>query len=724
MLSSRLDPPLSLGTLRSAGRLRELRADRLRFSADEAGAILEQQGLRLTPTQTRELHACTRGWPTGVRLAGAVLYAGADPDAFLARFASDSRPVADFLVGEVLSSLPDGDRELLSTAAADDPLADGTEARDGLERLARTTGLVTPVHEPVHGYRVDPLVAAYLRTERGHRSRSTEGPHGRAAGSGQGEEDAAAALQRAVGGSDDALLVESVRRFAGTLLVTGQHPVLRDALSRLHERSAPDDPWLALCSALTHVEAGDPVAAQADLDSAARLWPTEPDDRLEILRSVTELFAAAATADLTAAPTRIRAGRARASPRSGRHWPSWPPEVWRCWWTRTGRGRRPRCRRRWTSRAVRVRLSGDAVRRPARAARGMAGDHRGMTAAAEEALVTAVAGWVGRVAVVDSRSLDARVRRTAAVPSPPRRAMSPRRPCTGDNGAQPRLEFALHIVHGAALFDGGSRHRGLQEMQQARTDLGAVSLAGEQAAALAVLEHRAALALGRPDIARAVADWLSERSGAGGEVLLMRAWAALWTGRDQAARSAVRPLLDGSVTGLLPHTVVEALLVETTAGVTAGEVQGARRALRSRTVPGRAPRRHPPVRDGRTPARALLGHHLGRGRTTEPFVARALAAGRGAHPTQRSRSPTPNCDDQAPAVTAVGGPDRRRTRHRRQRGSTRHVAHGLPQARREQSAHRGGRRLRAQTASLTSGPPGRELSPPNQTSARSTAARP
>ena len=91
--------------------------------------------------------------------------------------------------------------------------------------------------------------------------------------------------------------------------MTGQHQVLRHALSRLREGSATDDPWIALCSALTHVEAGDPAATRADLDRVARLWPAEPDDRLAILRSVTELFAAAAVADLTTAPARIWAGR-------------------------------------------------------------------------------------------------------------------------------------------------------------------------------------------------------------------------------------------------------------------------------------------------------------------------------------------------------------------------------------------------------------------------------
>src|SRR6185312_7681514 len=105
------------------------------------------------------------------------------------------------------------------------------------------------------------------------------------------------------------------------------------------------------------------------------------------------------------------------------------------------------------------------------------------------------------------------------------------------------MTFALRSLHGAALFDSGRQTWGLQEMQQARTDLGAVFLTGEQAAALAVLEHRAALTLN--------------------------------------LRAAVGPLLNGSVPAVLPHTVVEALLVEATAGVRSGELQAARTALRA-----------------------------------------------------------------------------------------------------------------------------------------------
>ena len=198
----------------------------------------------------------------------------------------------------------------------------------------------------------------------------------------------------------------------------------------------------------------------------------------------------------------------------------------------------------------------------------------------------------------------------------------------GEALLRPRYVFALRAVQGAALFDSGQRHRGLQEMQQARADLGAVPLSPEQAAALAVLEHHAAVRLGRPEAARAVVAWLVERIGLRGEILLMRAWAEQAAGRDHAARAVVEPVLDGTVTSVLPHTVVEALLVEASARVRRGEVQAARTALRTALALAKPLDVLRPFATAESPARALLDRQLHRSAAPDPFAARALATAR------------------------------------------------------------------------------------------------
>jgi LuxR family maltose regulon positive regulatory protein len=210
----------------------------------------------------------------------------------------------------------------------------------------------------------------------------------------------------------------------------------------------------------------------------------------------------------------------------------------------------------------------------------------------------------------------------------------------GRTALPPRMTFALRSLHGAALFDSGRRAWGLWEMQQARTDLGAVSLTGEQAAALAVLEHRAALTLNLPDAAETVVDWLAHRIGPHTEVLLMTAWANLSAGRPSAARAAVGPLLNGSVPAVLPHTIVEALLVEATARVTRGELQAARTALRTALSLAKPLDVLRPFATAESPARALLDRQLHRSATPDPFTARALTTAREAGHMRRDRLTT------------------------------------------------------------------------------------
>jgi LuxR family maltose regulon positive regulatory protein len=196
---------------------------------------------------------------------------------------------------------------------------------------------------------------------------------------------------------------------------------------------------------------------------------------------------------------------------------------------------------------------------------------------------------------------------------------------SGGSALGPRYVYALRAVQGAAVFDCGQRHRGLQEMQRARADLGAVHLSHEQASVLAVLEHRAAVALGQTRIAHAVVAWLTERIGIRGEVLLMRAWAEQSAGRDRAAISLVGPVLEGAVTPVLPHTVTEALLLKASASVRGGDVPTARRALRDALSSGASLGVMRPFATIAGQSRELLAEHLDRAEATDPFALRALA---------------------------------------------------------------------------------------------------
>jgi LuxR family transcriptional regulator, maltose regulon positive regulatory protein len=258
---------------------------------------------------------------------------------------------------------------------------------------------------------------------------------------------------------------------------------------------------------------------------------------------------------------------------------------------------------------------------------GLAGDYPRMATAAQQAVAAAAdGGWEPTLWSTAGRWMLAYAALLRAEPAEALRHTEDA--LQRSTALPPRMTFALRSLHGAALFDSGRQTWGLQEMQQARTDLGAVSLIGEQAAALAVLEHRAALTLNLPAAARTVVDWLAHRIGPHAEILLMAAWANLSAGRPSAARTAVGPLLNGCVPAVLPHTVVEALLVEATAGVRSGEMQVARTSLRAALLLGKPLDVLRPFATAEPPARALLNRQLHRSAAPDPFTVRALSTAR------------------------------------------------------------------------------------------------
>src|SRR5215469_2042548 len=87
VVSGRADPPLPLARLRARGQLAELRAADLRFTGEEAAALLgEAAGSGLPAAAVAALVARTEGWAAGLQLAGLSLRGGADPAGFAAAF--------------------------------------------------------------------------------------------------------------------------------------------------------------------------------------------------------------------------------------------------------------------------------------------------------------------------------------------------------------------------------------------------------------------------------------------------------------------------------------------------------------------------------------------------------------------------------------------------------------------------------------------------------------
>jgi LuxR family maltose regulon positive regulatory protein len=107
-LATRADPQFPLAGWRARWELNEIRSADLRFTSEEAHALLEATtGRALMPETTRLLENKTEGWVVGLRLAALSMRTGADDKAFVQAFkGTDSSLVVDYLVSEVLARQP------------------------------------------------------------------------------------------------------------------------------------------------------------------------------------------------------------------------------------------------------------------------------------------------------------------------------------------------------------------------------------------------------------------------------------------------------------------------------------------------------------------------------------------------------------------------------------------------------------------------------------------
>jgi LuxR family maltose regulon positive regulatory protein len=127
-------------------------------------------------------------------------------------------------------------------------------------------------------------------------------------------------------------------------------------------------------------------------------------------------------------------------------------------------------------------------------------------------------------------------------------------------------------VEGGARFDAGHRPEGLRLLRQARAELSHETVPVELVVLGALVEYRAALALGADTVVRGLPAWLAARAAASAELALMAAWAQFAQGKADPVTVPDQALL-----GCL--TQLEGRLLEATVAIRAGERTRARAAL-------------------------------------------------------------------------------------------------------------------------------------------------
>ena len=178
VIGTRADPALPLARLRAQGELVEVRANDLRFTADEAAAYLNGvHSLDLSAADVSSLESRTEGWIAALQLAAASLHGRDDKTAFISGFAGDDRFVVDYLADEVLDRQPAALRRfLLETSVLErlsGPLCDAvTDQEDGastLVALERKNLLIVPLDDRRQLVPVPPPVRRCPSLPAGHR---------------------------------------------------------------------------------------------------------------------------------------------------------------------------------------------------------------------------------------------------------------------------------------------------------------------------------------------------------------------------------------------------------------------------------------------------------------------------------------------------------------------------------------------------------------------------
>jgi LuxR family maltose regulon positive regulatory protein len=172
VIASRSDPPLPLGRLRVGGRLVEVRAGDLRFTAEETAAYLALAAdATLSTVDIAALAERTEGWVAALQLAALSMHGRDDISSFIAGFAGDDRYIVDYLAEEVLDRQTDDVRQfLLRTSILDrlsGPLCEAVSGQRGgrstLERLERANMFLVPLDDRRQWYRYHHLFADVLR---------------------------------------------------------------------------------------------------------------------------------------------------------------------------------------------------------------------------------------------------------------------------------------------------------------------------------------------------------------------------------------------------------------------------------------------------------------------------------------------------------------------------------------------------------------------------------
>ncbi|MEU1621653.1 LuxR C-terminal-related transcriptional regulator [Streptomyces sp. NPDC005722] len=271
VLATRHLPGAPVPALRARGLTADVGADALRFTHQEAAALLAgPHGGPPDERTLRELYHLTEGWAAGLCLMGRTTAGAAATDG--------ARAVADYLGTEVVDRLTTEQRRfLLRTCVLDELGPESCRAVTGSDRagvllrdLARTVQLLVPSAGARGTYRhhraLRPVLTELLDAEQPGGAAAL---HRAAALWYRGRQETASAVRHFVRAGDVTGAVMSVLDAWEEALASGRSADVARWLDTLPDRAVRADARLCVVAAMTALCEGDPGTAERRLDAAS-----------------------------------------------------------------------------------------------------------------------------------------------------------------------------------------------------------------------------------------------------------------------------------------------------------------------------------------------------------------------------------------------------------------------------------------------------------------------
>ncbi|TPQ44330.1 LuxR C-terminal-related transcriptional regulator [Cupriavidus pinatubonensis] len=172
VIASRVTPEIGLGRIRARGHLLEIHPAQLRFTLEEATALIRERcHLPLRDSEIATLHRCTEGWATAIYLATLSLQTRTDPAAFVASFSGTNLELAEYLAEDILAQQSDACRSFLLetsvlgqlSASLCDAVTGRQDSRAMIDYLERANLLLFPLDGDRTWYRYHQLFASFLQ---------------------------------------------------------------------------------------------------------------------------------------------------------------------------------------------------------------------------------------------------------------------------------------------------------------------------------------------------------------------------------------------------------------------------------------------------------------------------------------------------------------------------------------------------------------------------------